>query len=326
MAAVILRYDLRVPPEMGTSAAAQYAACLEQCRWGDRIGLDVVTISEHHGVDDGFLPAPVSMATAIAAATERIAINIAALLVIFHDPVRLAEELAVADIVAKGRVSVVAGTGYRQEEFEMHGIEFKNRYELLEDTISVLRQAWTGEYFTWKGRRIRVRPAPHTPGGPMLLMGGSTENAARRAARLRCMLSAATGDSTLAEVYYDECKKIGFQGFAMIPVAASSGFIHISDDPERDWERIAPHALHEALAYDGWQRKGQHSLVHVPHAKTLDDLRASGVYNVLTPAEAIEVANTTGSIVLHPLMGGIPPDLAWESLDLFERKVLPAIK
>src|SRR3954451_13789483 len=104
MAAIALRYDLRVPPFATTTHAAQYAACLEQCGWADERGFDVVTLSEHHGVDDGYLPAPLTLAAAIAGRTKRININIAAVLVPLHDPVRLAEQLAVLDLASGSRV------------------------------------------------------------------------------------------------------------------------------------------------------------------------------------------------------------------------------
>jgi len=213
---IIMRYDLRIPPAgspaHGVTASGQYAACLEQVKWADRIGLDMVVLSEHHGTDDGFMPAPITLAAAVAAATERIGINISAALVIMHDPVRLAEQIATVDLIAKGRMSVICGTGYRQEEFEMAGLEFKNRFSALEESVSVMRQAWTGEYFNYRGRQVKVRPLPHTAGGPMLLMGGSTPVAARRAARLRCFFSAANDDQAVADAYNEECAKEGFQG------------------------------------------------------------------------------------------------------------------
>ena len=323
---LILRYDLRVPTHLGTDAARQYAACLEQVRWGDGAGLDLVVLSEHHGVEDGFLPAPVAMAAAIAATTQRISISISALLVTMHDPVRLAEELATADLVSGGRVSVILGTGYRQEELDMAGISWRDRNQILEEYLSVLRNAWTGEYFEWRGRRIRVRPMPATPGGPLLLMGGSSETSARRAARMNMFFSPADSDEAVIAAYNDECAKVGFAGFAMAPPRELAGFVHVSNDPERDWQRIAPYALHEAQTYASWQRTGQQSAVSLKHTSNIDDLKASGVYRVVTPDECVAMYEAVGALVLHPLMGGIPPELAQESLSLFESAVLPRLR
>lgn len=329
MVMVVMRYDLRIPPPgspaHGVTATGQYAAFLDQVRWADKAGLDMVVLSEHHGTDDGFIPAPVTLAAAVASTTERIGISVSAALVIMHDPVRLAEQLATVDLLSKGRTNVICGTGYRQEEFDMAGLDFKNRFADLERCVSVMRQAWTGEYFDLDGRRIKVRPLPHTPGGPMLLMGGSTPVAARRAARLRCFFSAANNDPAVAEAYRDECDKVGFQGFVMLP-AKAPGFIHVTRDPDRDWQRLAPYVMHEAQSYDAWQRPGQSSVVHVHDARTLDDVKASGVYAVVTPEDCIALARRFGSLTMHPLMGGIPPELAQESLELFEREVLPVIR
>ena len=321
MAMIGIRFDLRVPSFSKTTHAEQYAACLDQCAWAEEHGLDIVALSEHHGVDDGYLPAPLTLAAAIAGRTKRINISIAAVLIPLHDPVRLAEQLAVLDLASGSRVSIVAGLGYRHEEFEMAGVDRTKRGRLLEEYVDVLRKAWSGEPFEWRGRTVRVTPKPRSQ--PMILIGGSTEKAARRAARLRAGFFPAIGDAHLAAVYEEECAKVGYQGFTSLP--GGPGFVHVSDEPERDWQRIGPHALYDAQTYDAWQTPGQRSQVHVA-AKTIDDVRKSGVYVILTPEQCIALAREQGRIILHPLMGGMPPDLGWQGLRLFEQKVLPHIR
>lgn len=322
MAILGIRFDLRRPPFVETTHAELYAACLEQCAWADRLGFDACVLSEHHGLEDGYLSAPVTLAAAIAGRTARLPITIAAVLVPLHDPVRLAEQLAAVQLVSGGRLSLVAGLGYRPEEFAMAGVDRRRRGALLEEYVGVLRQAWTGEPFEWRGRTVRVTPAPPVP--PPVLIGGSTEQAARRAARLRAGFFPAVADPRLLEVYHQECGRIGFEGgFAMSP--GGPGFVHVSEDPERDWERIGPHALYDARTYASWQPRGQRSSMHVD-ATSLEELRASGVYRVVTPDECVRLAEETGRVILHPLMGGLPPELAWESLRLFERKVLPRLR
>ena len=322
MAMIGIRFDLRVPPFAQTTHAELYAACLDQCAWADEHGLDIVALSEHHGVADGYLPAPLTLAAAIAGRTKQIRITIAAVLVPLHDPVRLAEQLAVLDLASGSRVSFVAGLGYRQEEFDMAGIERTQRGKLLEEYVGVMRQAWTGDPFEWRGRTVRVTPKPKAP--PMILVGGSTAVAARRAARLRAGFFPAIGDQRLADVYNAECARLGFKG-GFVNLPGGPGFVHVSDDPERDWARIAPHALYDAQTYAAWQTPDQRSSMHV-EAQTIDDVRQSGVYRVVTPDECVALANETGRIILHPLMGGMPPELGWQGLKLFESKVLPLIR
>ncbi|MDX2170465.1 MAG: LLM class flavin-dependent oxidoreductase [Deltaproteobacteria bacterium] len=317
-----LRYDLRVPPFAETTHADQYAACLDQCEWADKLGLDIVVLSEHHGVEDGFMCSPVTLAAAVAGRTRGIQINIAAVLAPLHDPVRLAEQIATVALVSRGRLSIVAGLGYRPEEFEMAGVDRKKRGTLLEECVTVMRQAWRGEPFEWRGRTVCVTPKP--PSEPMVLIGGSTEKAAKRAAKLRAGFFPAIGDPALAEIYTAECQRLGFHG-GFVSMPNGPGFVHVSHDPERDWQRIAPHVLYDATTYAAWQTPDQRSQVHV-EGTTLDDVKRSGAYVVLTPEDTVKLAEDTGRVILHPLMGGMPPALGWESLQLFEREVLPRIK
>jgi hypothetical protein len=158
----------------------------------------------------------------------------------------------------------------------------------------------------------------------MVSIGGSTPAAARRAARLRAGFFPAIGDPQLSEVYSAECERLGFTGgFAMMP--GGPGFVHVSENPARDWERIGPHALYDAQTYASWQTPGQRSAMHV-EATTLDDIKKGDVYKIVTPEECIALARANGRLVLHPLMGGLSPEIGWEGLRLFEKRVLPHIQ
>ena len=74
------------------------------------------------------------------------------------------------------------------------------------------------------------------------------------------------------------------------------------------------------------QTPGQRSEVTVKAVATTDDVKRSGVYAVLTPDECVALAKKHGRIVLHPLMGGLEPDFAWEGLELFASEVLPRLR
>ena len=145
MTMVALRYDLRVPAFASTTHAAQYRACLDQCAWGDEHGVDAIVLSEHHGTDDGYMPAPVTLAAAIAGCTRRAHLTISALLVPLHDPVRLAEQLATVDVLSGGRIGFIAGLGYRYEEFEMAGVDRKQRGRLLPNSFARIFTALSSE-------------------------------------------------------------------------------------------------------------------------------------------------------------------------------------
>jgi len=323
-----IRYDLRAPSWGPATAPELHRAFVEQVRWADEHGFDAVILSEHHGAEDGFMPSPLTLAAAVAAVTENVNISISAALVPLHDPVRFAEQLTTIDQLAPNRLLVILGTGYRQEEFDMVGLDFKDRWKVFDENVRVIRAALSGQPFEYRGRQVVVTPAATSATSPILTMGGSTEAAARRAARLGLGFFAASADPELSGYYDDECKKVGFEyGFSSVP--NKLGFVHVSNDPDVDWERIGPHAMHEAQTYGSWQRAGQHSAVTVDDPSSIEGLKASGVYRVLTPDQCVDLWNALGAedtFILHPLMGGIPPKLAWESLHLFEAEVLPRIR
>lgn len=316
-----LGYDMRAPA-FGAPASRLYSAALDQCAWADRVGFAAVTFMEHHASTDGYLPSPVVLASAAAARTRNVIINIALMILPLYEPLRAAEDLAVLDLVAQGRLFLIVGGGYREEEYEQFGLSIDDRPARMEHAIETLRRAWTGEPFDYEGRTVCILPRPHTPGGPPIILGGTSKAAARRAARI--------GDGFLPsaprffETYREELERLGR------PVPPPMGyddvgplFVHVTKDPERDWPTIAPHALHEMNDYGRWAKGNPDHPYRC--VENIGALRATGRYLVLTPDECVAHARERGGLFLKPLMGGLDPDLAWASLDLIEAKVLPEI-
>ena len=327
MALVVMRFDLRHPAISPVSHADLYRTALEQAGWADEHGLASIVLSEHHGVDDGYLSSPMVFAGAVAGATERIMINIAATIAPLHDPLRLAEDIAVLDLASGGRLSLVLGIGYRPDEYAMFAKEWKTRGRTFDDMLGVLKQAWTGEPFEYEGRTVRVTPTPIQQPHPLIFIGGSTEKAAKRAAKHSMSFFPAIGDETLQEVYRAECERLGTRpGMVLLP--SGPGFVHVAEDPDKAWAEVGEYILYEAMVYAGWQLPGQRSHVK-DQAQTVEELRANGTYQILTPDECIALSKELGgmgSIVLHPLIGGMPPELSWPSLELIGTKVLPKLR
>ena len=184
MVTFCVRFDFRNPPLAGTTMVERYRAGLDMIEWADRLGALNVILSEHHGSGDGYLPSALTMASAAAARTSQLRIMVAAVVAPLHDPIRLAEQAAVVDLISGGRLDLVLVNGYVAREFEMAGCPMNERARRTADAIDVLRHAFTGEPFEHHGRWLQVTPAPTHPGGPPILLGGSTEPAARRAARM----------------------------------------------------------------------------------------------------------------------------------------------
>lgn len=327
MAMAVIRFDMRAPGRAPAAARELYAAALDMAAFADEQGFDMLVLSEHHGADDGYLPSPLVMAAAIAGRTERIPMNVAALLVPLHDPLRLAEDLAVLDLLSGGRISIVAGLGYRPVEYEMFDREWTRRGKRLDECLDTLIKAWTGEPFEYQGKMVKVTPRPLQQPHPMVLVGGSGRKAAERAARFGLGFFPAVGDESLADVYYAECERLGkAPGFVALP--SGPGSVFVAEDPDKAWAEVGPYLLHDAMTYASWQTGDIRSHV-LSRATTVDELRAEGTYQILTPDECIETARSLGpmgAITHHPLCGGTPPDLAWESLQLFADRVLPAMR
>src|SRR5207237_8228968 len=123
---------------------------LDQIVWGENNGFDDVWLSEHHFIEDGYLPSLLPAAAAIAARTKRIRIASGVLLMPFHNPVRLAEDIAVVDVISGGRLEVGVGAGYKLEEFESFGIPFDERGPRTNHALGVVRRLLAAETGTLK--------------------------------------------------------------------------------------------------------------------------------------------------------------------------------
>jgi hypothetical protein len=216
MAQICMRQDFRAPAFGPASSREIYQAALDQYEWADRNGFDLLVLSEHHGIDDGWQPAPLTIAGVVLGMTSTARVMVSAVILPLHDPVRIAEQIAVLDNAAPGRLWVVVGAGYRLPEFEMAGMEHAARGQILEEYVEVLKQAWTGEPFDWRGRSVVVTPKPATEPHPTVFLGGGVPAAARRAARLRLPMLPMNTDQAVRDAYYEEAKRVGYEGFLLL--------------------------------------------------------------------------------------------------------------
>ncbi|MBT2398044.1 LLM class flavin-dependent oxidoreductase [Streptomyces sp. ISL-100] len=321
MAFTVVRFNLVDPDATPATHAARYRAALEMAAYADDRGLDTVQTEEHHGTANSWLPSPFVFAGSVLGATRRITVTVFAIIGPLYEPLRLAEDIAVLDLIGKGRLVTVAGIGYRPEEYEQLGVDWGRRGRLQDEVLETLLLAWTGEPFPYRGRTVRVTPRPYTQPHPLLLVGGSSQAAARRAARLGLPFFPSAHLPELEAYYHARQAEFGTDGFCMMP-AAETPLLHVAEDPDRTWAVYGEHFLHEAQTYASWQSKDIKSAVR-SRATGVDELREEGVYRVVTPDECVALA--ADSLVLHPLCGGMPVDEGWRSLQLFAENVLPRL-
>ena len=320
--ALEMTFDLRVPRWSEASTTQVYQAALDMCQWGDEIGFQAITVGEHHTTEDQYITSPIVFAAAAGARTRKMALRMI-ILAPFYDPIRLAEDLAVLNILTDGRAVPVVSAGYRPAEFDMYGIRVEDRANAVEEAVTVLRKAWSGQPFRHRGRDIAVvSPVPDKT--PRLLMGASTPLMIRKAAKLADGLSPA--EARLYDLFREERLKLGKADPGAFPTQSAS-FIHISKDPETDWQRLFPYWAHGPRFYKKWADEAATNLnAKFPKVDTLEDMKALPVFQVFTPEKFLEYAESlgeNGELRFRPLAGGMPPELGWSSLRLFEKEVLP---
>jgi alkanesulfonate monooxygenase SsuD/methylene tetrahydromethanopterin reductase-like flavin-dependent oxidoreductase (luciferase family) len=244
-----------------------------------------------------------------------VAIIIAAAVLPFHDPIRLIEDLNVLDIMSNGRVSCVCALGYRPEEYEQFGVEISQRGKIAEQKLRLLLELRRGEPVIYEGRRIHVTPSAVTPGGVPIMWGGGSLAAARRAGRFGIDFFAQRNLPGLREAYEAEARAHGhLPGTAVLPEQSTPSAVFISRDPDEAWEELGPYLLHDARMYGSWNP--DESTVGITHAQSLQELRESRMYLILTPEQAIELVKGPNPVLtLVPLCGGLPAAIAWKYLE-----------
>ncbi len=318
------RFDMRAP-DIGAPTTELYAAAIEMCAWAETRGAIAAVLSEHHGADDGHLPSPLLLASAIAARTDRLPIILAAVVIPFWDPVRLAEEMSVLDIISNGRVSYALGIGHRAEEYEHFGVDMRERGRLADEKLAMLLELLKGESVIHESLRIRVTPPCVTKGGPYIMLAGGTPAAAKRAARHGLGFLSHANPPGLKELYESQCRVHGNEpGVSQFPDGSAPTAVFIADDVDGAWDELGTYLLHDAMTASAY-RHGDEGVASISPADSVVELRAArGPYRIFTIDEAIAHVRGGRSLPLLPLCGGLPPNLAWPYLERAASAVMRA--
>lgn len=324
---VTVAFDMRAP-EWSTPTSELYQAAIEMSEYADNIGVNRICLMEHHGSDDGYLPQPFTLASAIASRTQNARFLLGAVILPLHDPVMIAEQIAIVDLISKGRLSVIFGAGYVPSEFAMFGKSLKDRGKLLDEGIEIILRSLSGERFELNGRPVFVRPLPVQDPHNIIMAGGGVPASARRAARFDIGFGPMKPD--LIDLYLAECEKAGRAPRQYgRPATGMPLAIHLCEDPEEGWKVIERHAVHVITEYSKWA--AQEGDASNSPFKGLDDpaiLKQAGLFAAWTPEQLLEripQIPDSGSIGIQPLLGGLSPEEGWKSLKLLGQ-VMPDIR
>jgi probable F420-dependent oxidoreductase len=328
-----LWHDFRNPPQWRQASDRLYGEILDQIAWGESHGFDDVWLSEHHFIEDGYLPSILPVAAAIAARTKRIRIASGVLLMPFHNPVRLAEDIAVVDVISGGRFELGVGVGFKHEEFESLGVPFKERGARTNQSLEIIRRLLSGETVTFKSeffdfKNVKVTPEPIQKPHPPIWLGGFTPPALRRAARYGDGFTVPGATRDVYDQYVAELKKQN-RPTDNIRFASAVWCLIVSNDPEKTFAEAADHIIYQANDYSKWlSAAGLNPLSE--HLQDHEQLRKSGLLQVVAPDAAVEMIRTLADAVpvTHfyswTLPPGLPPRWAQTHLELFASKVIPA--
>src|SRR3954451_16007949 len=125
---------------------------------------------------------------AAAAVTERLKVGTGVCLVVERDPIVLAKEVSTLDVLTGGRVLLGVGAGWNAEELSHHGVEFADRFEVLQERVELMQALWTQEVASYDGKHARLEPSwqwPKPVQSPMpVLVGGGGRRAMQLAVDL----------------------------------------------------------------------------------------------------------------------------------------------
>ena len=332
----------QLPAGATQTYAESYRETLELVRLAEALGFDSAWVSEHHGASDGYFPSLLVMLAAFAEATTHIRLGTGVILTPFHDPLRLAEDVATVDQLSGGRLTVGLGLGWREEEFRMFGQPVGERLARTRETVEVLRLAAGGERFSFHGSmfdydEVRVTPPTAQEGGTPIVLGGYTDAALRRAG--------AIGDGHITDA--DDPEHIRHAVTLMEDAAREAGKdparLHLVlmqnawiGEPGADWwAEISPGVIHQLGMYEAWDQ-GHDTPAHDSAEPTVADEAA---------ARAGVAGGTTDEIIrrLRPVVEefghranldlvvrlhypGMTFDAAARAVERFGETVIPALK
>lgn len=277
-------FDMRNPERPDRPFEALYAGALDQVTSARSLGYESLWVTEHHCSDDGYAPSPLVLLAAMSQRAPGLAIGSNVVLAPLHHPLRLAEDAATLSVLSGGRFTLGIGAGYSPREFQAFGVNLRNRPSMMTEMVEILRLAFTGESFSYHGRRYdlddaQVQPFPATP--PRIMMGALSAPAAERAVRIADGFMGAWPASL--EPYV---AAVVAQGGA--PTDGAIGGMPlwwvVAEDPEREWARVGDHALYQINRYVDWGAFGE----GVPRFTHRDQILEAGIWQALDGPAAVQ--------------------------------------
>ena len=336
-------FNLMGAREADKSAAQVFAEVAEQTRLADQLGYTIAWFAEHHFSNYCLCASPLMMVAHCAGVTEKIRLGTAVVVLPLYNPARLAAEIATADALSNGRLSLGIGAGYQPYEFERFGVDIKENLEMTEEFCEILDLAFAHDFFSYDGKHYQM-PETHIPARPVqkpvpIYVAGHTQAMFRHAARhgYRVLSSGRVGGAKLlAEQYADIVAAFAAEN---APLAGAhitvNRFCHITGSKEEGL-RFAENARYQSRLASSLRRRQEVMqgtvLVDVPFP---DEPPLEQIHSDLLIGDVDTVAEKlAGEIAAtHPVhicfsfkVGNTPHKAAMRSMELMIGEVKPRVE
>ena len=319
-----------------------YRDHLEEAVLAEQLGFDNVWASEHHFSEDSWNPSPLTFLAAVASRTERVRVGTYVLLLPFHNPLRVAEDIAVLDNISQGRVDLPVGVGSAAEEFHTFGIPFNERLGRTFEALRVIERCFAGEVFSHKGKYyefpdLRMTTTPVQRPGPPIWVASMGDQSVAWTARRGYHLAAGAGrghakyEELLVRFGHDRAKR----QVASIPIR-----VHLAETRAKAWDE-AEAGLHQVLHFYRTRVDAQSAtsvtgvldrLPPVGEFRDLPGIGHRGTPFVVGTLDEVGVAlapyrdKRLTHLSLNFHQPGMETSAVRRSMETFARELMPAIK
>jgi alkanesulfonate monooxygenase SsuD/methylene tetrahydromethanopterin reductase-like flavin-dependent oxidoreductase (luciferase family) len=338
----------------GTTPAQAIQNELELIEHADVLGYDTCWVREHHFTQYGFLPNTLSLLAHAAARTERIRLGTAVVTLPLHHPIRVAEDVALVDVLSGGRMELGIGRGYQSIEFEAFGIPLNEARARTDEAIDAMRLLWSsdhpvnfkGEYFNFENIELQPKPVQR-PGPPIHYASISAESIVHYGSKGIPYIIDPTGTTSslanLAQAWSSAAVEHGHPATGDL-VACRYVWVAPTDDSAREYVGQAPQVKSLAVdpsltprnsdgsiakGYEYWE-KGWHGRTKDHYASNVDwDDRwiAGNPERVVKQIKELEQMGYTNLCVIFGL--DVNPSSVAElkqRMSLFADEIMPAFR
>lgn len=323
-----------IPTEGGT----YYREALEEATLGEELGFASVWLEEHHSIRNHYWASPLVALGGIATRTSQMELGTDIAVLPFYHPVRVAEDVAMLDVMSNGRVIFGAAIGYRPPEFELYGVSLDERGGRYVEMLKIMRALWTQDNVEFHGKYFNVAGSiePKPIRVPPIWLGGWGELSLKRAAQF--------GDAWVpgptanlekllaAQIEYRDCLKTFGKDAGSVPTPLTREVV-IAETPERAWELAEQHVLiNYRDEYGGGVWK--HPLIGSTDATPVNQLDAlandrflvGNPDQVITRLKRFQETFGVDHLICRLYFAGMPHEHIMEELKLLAREVMPAFR